>query len=221
VPIKNLKSNSETIIFEMSKARKLKKAETWLRLVKSGTIHAKDIGLPGARNDGDGDLSRFIARWRLAANFVSVGIDGYKEDAIKGYTGIIKLVLAVNAGEQFSACLGIQSSHMVHLESVLDLNIHPIKWTATVRRVFEMLDRHLEFNNLKRRISIAIEREHFDLLPFAFGVRHLFSHGIFTAGANDADARSVGSLCIKVADNILDSLEIAFSSSVAKIQNHN
>lgn len=202
----------------MKNTRKLKDAGVCLKQIRLGKIHAKDIGFPGLRNDGDGDLSRFIARWRLAANFTSVEINGFAAGALSGYAGIIKMVLAVNAAEQFARCQGIDVGHIVHLESTLKIEGHDIKWTQAMRRIFEMLETHLTGDSLRRRVSICLEKRSFDLWGFAFGVRHLFSHGILTAGANEADPGAVGSLCSKTANIILNSTELYFSSSVEKLQ---
>jgi hypothetical protein len=203
----------------MSKARKIKNSDLCLREISLGSSHAKDIGFPGVRNDGDGDLTRFIARWRLAANFTSVEICGFNAKTVSGYTGIIKLVLAVNAAEQFARCLGIDQGSLVHLESTLSFSKNNIKWSKNLARILEMLDAHLTGSNLKRRISNCLEKKIFDLWGFSFGIRHVFAHGILTAGANDADPATVGSLCSDVADLMLDSLEEYFSSAVESFQN--
>lgn len=205
----------------MTKARRLNQLKTYQKYLKQGTFHAKDFGFPGVTNAGDGDLSRFSARWSLAVNFESIELCGYNKRTVKGYTEMIRLVLAVNAAEQLARCLGIQVGCIVHLESTLKSPETSLKWSRSLQRVLEILEIQLSGENLKRRISLGLREKNFDIWAFAFGVRHLFSHGVLTAGANDVDPVAFGDMCKFTSNFILESSEQYFAAIVRKFEkNH-
>jgi hypothetical protein len=194
--------------------KRLQGAAVGVRAIRLDKFSARELGFPGLRNDGDGDFTRFIARWRLAANFSAVEINGFSPKIVDGYAGILKLVLTVHAAEQFVRSLGKRKAPMGHLKKALGDSLPVIGWTKSADRLCQMLRSHLDGEDLKMRIEECLRDKKIDVFAVAFGVRHLFSHGVLTASANNADPATVGRLCRKLAGIILNSLEEHFSKAV-------
>jgi hypothetical protein len=197
----------------MKKTIELQRAVVALKGIRLRKFSAKELGFPGIKKDGDGDLTRFIARWRLAANFHSVGVSGFALRTVNGYAGILKLVLTVNAAEQFARARGKGKHPLKHLHDAVSAPLPIIPWSMSSRRLCEMLHLHLK-PEMRDKIQNCLQEERIDVLAVAFGVRHLFVHGVLTAGANDADPASIGTLCRKLSDVILNFLENQFSKAV-------
>lgn len=168
----------------------------------------------------DGDLSRFEARWRLAANLSGVVLDGYSAKTQRGYAGILKLVLAINAAEEYALAAGLVKGTQNKIQwdklsaRIGECKAKP-KASVAAKALFETLNKHLAGTALKSKISKMEADGLHDSLVIGQGVRHLFVHGILTAGANEASPESIGIWCEQMANAVLAALDQDFSRSIS------
>ena len=158
-------------------------------LAESG--NAGSLGFHGS----DGDVSRFIARYRLAESFEEARFVGYGEDTGVAYSDMLGFFLTWGAFEAYCRVMGMTKPNA----SVLDHSaIQPVFKTHELKgplgpkareRLVEFLAKHVSDRRLATELKEATGES--EVYAICRAMRHLFVHGTLTVHAGGTTPSTV------------------------------
>jgi len=155
------------------------------QLLRSGHT-ARTLGFTGS----DGDVSRFLARHRLASSFRGATFDEYSERTSAAYSALLKLFLTWGAFESFCRITGRTKSG-----GGLDHTKLRVLLTGRDRPELELGDRRMvqlrrvlgEYTT-HQKLRDRLESDTCSPYDIAQALRHTFAHGPLTAHGSKSPA---------------------------------
>lgn len=156
------------------------------------------------------EINRFAARFRLAASFTGVTLDGYSAETQQGYSALMKVVLCWSAIEAFMKIMGLDRKalgRMAAAHGVADIATR-VAEADSERKFYQFIRAHTTNKLHQRELDLHLSGKTHDVLYLASSIRHIFVHGDLTpnaAGTNPAKTtlicRLLSELCIAIMDH--------------------
>jgi hypothetical protein len=163
----------------------------------------------------EGDVQRFIARYRLARSFRGLLLDDYGQATIDGYAAIFRLFLAWSAFERLLEIIGVEQKQAHVL-----FDAHNV--AGLCDRIAQSDNRKSFYSFIRdhTRTAVQAEIDQFlsgnvvDSVYLAAAIRHVFAHGKLSPHANRTIPRKVVRICDDIADFLLRAMDEEFSRRV-------
>lgn len=170
-----------------------------------------DFGLKGSR----GDIVRFGSRFRLAAAFRGLELDGYNTSTTGGYAALMRVFLCWSAFEQLMTILGLRQKD---LDAFLapyapDRIAKVVKRTDKKEAFFQFVRSKVDKRHAKA-LDDYFQHNLTNVTFLASAIRHIFVHGFLTPHSNDVKPGNVESVCSVVSEFLLDVMSRAFAERV-------
>lgn len=185
------------------------------------TQYDRDVYYVGAGQFGfvanNGDVNRFGARFRAAACYRGVNLEGYSPATTGGYSALCRVLFTWSAFESFMHICGLDQRTA---GPILDAR----GATAIIAEVRRADAGSVFYRFIYDRVNAAHQREldnFFNDDPFNAGylasaIRHLFAHGWLTPNANQVAPDTVVTVCNTLCDFLIDVMDQEFGSRVAE-----
>lgn len=180
----------------------------------------RDVFYVGAGQFGfaadNGDVNRFAARFRAAACYRGVNLEGYSAATASGYSALCRVLFTWSAFESFLHICGLDQRTV---GPTLDAR-GALVVIADIRRA----DRgNVFYRFIYDRVNATHKREldsFFNDDPcnagyLASAIRHIFAHGWLTPNANQVDPDAVTTVCSTLCDFLIDVMDQEFGNRVA------
>lgn len=180
----------------------------------------RDVLYVGAGQFGfvgnNGDVNRFAARFRAAACYRGVTLEGYSTATAAGYSALCRVLFTWSAFESFLHICGLDQRSA---GPILD----GYGATAVVGEIRRADVGHVFYSFIYDRVNATHQREldnFFNDDPFNAGylasaIRHIFAHGWLTPNANQVDPDVVTTVCNTLCDFLLNVMDREFGKRVA------
>lgn len=178
---------------------------------------ARDLGFPCK----DGDVSRFLARYRLADSFRGVTLDRYAAGTVAAYSSLLRLFLAWSAFEQFAVVIGLRTRATLEhdrIDALLARHPSPratVALRSTGRTFLEYMTTFVDSPSLKARI-LGRNQDPPSAGSVARGLRHTFAHGPLTVHGGGKRPKRLSALANALADWLLDVMRVEFEERVSR-----
>lgn len=143
-------------------------------------------------------LNRFAARFRLAARFSGLTAEGYSDQALRGYSAGIRLMLAYTAAEQLGAALKAPVTTWELPDPALAARLRQVLRKPNERRELFTHD------TLRERLQTFVSGQTDDIRIAATALRILVAHGGFTPTGADALTHKGAQTIDDLANRLLD-----------------
>jgi hypothetical protein len=180
----------------------------------------RDVFFVGAAQFGfvanTGDVNRFAARFRAAACFRGVLLDGYSADTVDGYSSLCRVLFVWSAFESFMNICGLDQRAV---GPILDARgAHAV--VGDIRRADPD---SLFYRFIYDRVNATHQREldnYFNDDPcnvgyLASAIRHIFAHGSLTPNANQVEPAAVLLVCTALCNFLMAVMDREFGDRVA------
>lgn len=162
------------------------------------------------------DVNRFSARFRAAACYRGVILEGYSDATAKGYSALCRTLFTWSAFESFLVITEQALSTMTPCFQ----RYEGTEVAASIRKA-DTENRFYAF--IYERVNPAHKREldsYFKDNPCNMGylasaIRHIFAHGWLTPNANQVDPLVAVTICDSLCDFLLRVMDREFGSRVA------
>jgi hypothetical protein len=162
-----------------------------------------------------GNVNRFGARFRAAASYRGVNLEGYTAETEAGYSALCRVLFTWSAFENF---LHICSLDQRTVGPILD-SYSALKVGTEIRRA-DTGDVFYKF--IYDRVNQAHKREldnYFNDDPcnvgyLASAIRHIFAHGWLTPNANQVGHDTVTAVCNTLCDFLLHVMDQEFGNRI-------
>jgi len=139
---------------------------------------------------GDGQVSRFLARYRLAAEYRTAVFHRYNERTARSYSALIGLFLAYSAFEQCAVVGGLAPNGHLSAERVDSLfSANGVLEGATAHRSLRpacaILATLVTRSSLRTALEAAAEGGPLVPRQLMSALRHTFAHGMLSANIGD------------------------------------
>jgi hypothetical protein len=168
-----------------------------------------------------GDVNRFAARFRAAASFRGIRLDGYTPATEAGYSALCRVLFTWSAFESFLTITGLDQRTAGPL-------LNGYGATATIEAVRTADAQNRFYGFIRARVNPTHQAEldnYFNNDPcnvgyLASAIRHLFAHGWLTPNANQVDPTAVETVCAAVCDFLLNVMDQEFGARTARGLDH-
>ncbi len=169
----------------------------------------------GAKHFGfasdEGDVNRFAARFRAAASFRGIRLDGYTPATEAGYSALCRILFTWSAFESYLKIIGLDQRTVGPL-----LDGYGAAAAIAAVRAGDIENRFYGF--IHARVNPAHKAEldnYFKNDPcnvgyLASAIRHIFAHGWLTPNANQVAPAAVEAVCNAVCDFLLNVMDQDF-----------
>ena len=180
----------------------------------------RDVYYVGAGQFGfdtdNGDVNRFAARFRAAACYRGVNLEGYSAATAGGYSALCRVLFTWSAFESF---LGICGLDQVTAAPILDARgagavIAKIRRADTGSLFYRFIYDRVNTAH-KRELENFFNNDPFNAAYLASAIRHLFAHGSLTPNANQVDPDTVTTVCNALCEFLLTVMDDEFGNRVA------
>ncbi|HPD58092.1 MAG TPA: hypothetical protein PKW17_12680 [Smithellaceae bacterium] len=181
-------------------------------LSKSGH-QAPSMGFHGS----NGDVSRFVARFRVAKSFEGILLNDYTMDTVKGYSALFRVFLVWSAFERLMALIG-KTSYTI----LPSLRAYAPAQNLQIMRKHDRQGIFLSFliqhvNKKLKKELLAIQSGNSNNITFvAAAVRHIFAHGHLSAHADGSHPKDVDAICSILFKFHITVMDHEFSKMVKK-----
>ena len=174
-------------------------------------ISAKQMGFVTS----DGDVSRFLARYRLAAAFERASFRGYPAPTSRAYSSLLRLFLAWSAFEQLALAIGLKTGGDLHhgdIDEFFERHRPPLarmtspEITLPLRQV---LAKHLTSAKLINNVTTSPSPR-----SMCLAFRNAFVHGPLTVHAGSRKPKVLAQAADDWADWLLKVAADEFSTRV-------
>lgn len=164
------------------------------------------------------DVNRFGARFRLAASFREILLQGYGDETAKGYGALFKVFLAWSAFETFMEVFSITQKNTASV-----ISAYPV--AASLLKI-QTLDKNNSFYKfIYERVNRSHQKEldeYFASNPcnpiyLASAIRHIFAHGPLTPNANEVSPIVVSEICEVLYELLMNIMDNEFSNHIEKM----
>lgn len=165
----------------------------------------------------NGDVNRFGARFRAAAKFQGVLLDGYAPSTVSGYSSLCRVMFAWSAFESFMSICRLEQRT---IGSLLDL--HGALAVAGEVRAADTGDAFYRFIHERVNAAHRTELENYfrqdpcNVAYLASAIRHIFAHGSLTPNANQVEPSTVVAVCDKLSEFLVGVMDQEFGRRVAE-----
>ena len=183
------------------------------RLPKDYDLRTIGMVLPRA------EVNRFRARFRAAAAFRGIDLEGFSDETREGYSAFCRVLFVYSAFESFLAIIGMKPWNA---GPILDkhgaVGVLESLWSQDSDHTF------YGFLHEKANGQIKLELEHFaqanpcNVALVAGAIRHIFAHGHLTPNAAGGSPKRAAKICNTVADFLLKFMSQEFSELVKRAQ---
>ena len=184
------------------------------------THYDRDVFYVGAGQFGfvgdNGDVNRFAARFRAAACYRGVNLEGYSAATAAGYSALCRVLFTWSAFESFMHICGLDQRTA---GPVLDGYGAP-GVVADIRRadagnVFYRFIYDRVNATHRRELDNFFNDDPFNTGYLASAIRHIFAHGWLTPNANQVDPAAVATVCNTLCNFLLRVMDTEFGNRVA------
>jgi hypothetical protein len=187
------------------------------RQLESGRT-ARQMGFAGK----DGDVSRFLARHRVAACYRSSNFDGIAPRTARAYSSLIRLFLAWSAFEQLALATGLKPNRRLdyrridHLfEGQSSAGVGTDVLPPAMRPALAFLARVLDDEGLKTSLIHASSgKPGLTRRQLVVALRHAFAHGLLTAHFGGVRPTTLAKACDALSEWLLETQVRYFASVV-------
>jgi hypothetical protein len=164
----------------------------------------------------NGDVNRFGARFRAAAKFQGVLLEGYAQSTVSGYSSLCRVLFIWSAFESFMSICNLEQRTVGPL-----LDGYGALAVADEIRATDAGNAFYRF--IQERVNAAHRTElenYFNQDPcnvayLASAIRHIFAHGSLTPNANQVEPPTVVAVCNRLCDFLLSVMDREFGNKVA------
>ena len=153
-------------------------------------------------------LNRFYARYRLAANFESVNAHGYSENALRGYSAGLRLMVAYSACEMLGDAIG---------SNVISWEIQDAPLAAALRNVMRRPSENTQVlfaqKGLRENLQLFMDGDNNIRIP-ATALRVMVAHGSFTPTGTESLTKTSASALQRLSDVLLNECELRFKETL-------
>lgn len=165
---------------------------------------------------GAPDVNRFSARFRAAACYRGVILEGYSEATAQGYSALCRILFTWSAFESF---LKITNQKQVDMRNCFEqyggINVAASIKATDVDNIF--------YSFIYERVNPAHKSEldnYFNDDPCNIGylasaIRHIFAHGWLTPNANQVDPRIAVSVCNQLCEFLILVMDSEFGKRIS------
>lgn len=182
------------------------------RLLRSGHS-AESLGFSA----NAGDVSRFLARFRLAAEYQGAVFSSYSPLTERGYSALIGLFLAWSSFEQFAKIIGLLKNQRVDGNAVdiifaeSGVGIEDRRRTS-IGPVLGHLAALISPGSLQRQLIAASQGASLKPRHLVKGLRNAFTHGSLTAHSLGGRIGSLTAACLVLRGQLLQVQQRTFDT---------
>jgi len=170
----------------------------------SGGETARQIGFPAK----DGDVSRFLARFRAARNFRAAEFAEFTKSTADGYSALIGLLLAWGSFEQLARISGAVKDDKLDYRKIDEMFARSSKslsdrsWNAA-RPFYGFLATLTSSKALCRALTAAADGGDLSPRELVLALRHSFAHGALTPHFGGSNPRRTIRACRALTEHLL------------------
>jgi hypothetical protein len=163
----------------------------------------------------NGDVNRFGARFRAAASYRGVNLDGYSAGTASGYSALCRVLFTWSAFEAFL--------HICGLEQRAAGPILDPRGSLGIGKEIRRIDAgDIFYKFIYDRVNTTHKRElgnYFNDDPcnvgyLASAIRHIFAHGWLTPNASQVETDVVTGVCNMLCDFLLEVMDQEFGHRI-------
>lgn len=184
------------------------------------THYDRDVFYVGAGQFGfvadNGDVNRFAARFRAAACYRGVNLEGYSAATASGYSALCRVLFTWSAFESFLHICGLDqrtAAPILDVRGALAV-IAEIRRTDTDSLFYRFIYDRVNAPH-KRELDNFFNNDPFNAAYLASAIRHLFAHGSLTPNANQVNPDTVTTVCDVLCEFLLTVMDQEFGNRVA------
>ena len=165
------------------------------------------------------DVNRFRARFRAAAAFRSVELEGFSEATSQGYAAFCRILFVYSAFEAFLALIDKKPSSIGPLlEKHGSLTVLQTLWSLDRDHAFYGFLHERVQDRLKSELEEFVQLNPCNVALLAGAIRHIFAHGYLTPNAAGGSPQRAAKICNTVADFLLRFMSMEFGDMVKQRQ---
>jgi hypothetical protein len=165
------------------------------------------------------DVNRFRARFRAAAAFREIYLEGYSRSTVEGYSAFCRIMFVYSAFESFLNLIGKKPSEVSE-----SLEKHGA--IAVLNKLWMQDPDHSFYEFLHQRVNdrIRVELEQFaqvnpcNVALLAAAIRHIFAHGHLTPNVANGSPKRNSRICNTVSDFLLEYMSVEFEIIMKQIK---
>ncbi|MBH1783767.1 hypothetical protein I5W14_21775 [Stenotrophomonas maltophilia] len=164
----------------------------------------------------NGDVNRFAARFRAAACYRGVNLEGYSATTAAGYSALCRVIFIWSAFEGFLHICGLDQrtvGPILNARGALGV-IEDIR-RADIGGVFYGFIRDRVNATHRRELDNFFNDDPCNVGYLASAIRHIFAHGWLTPNANQVNSDTVLTVCNRLCDFLLEVMDREFECRVA------
>lgn len=160
------------------------------------------------------ELNRFAARYRLAANFRGLNIEGYASaSTVDAYSAVMSAFLAYSALEQLHDAT--KQPVKQHLnDRWAELATEVSSKLRRSKRILEFLGQQVESSKLRKNLQNFIDGKNDNALYVATALRHAVAHGVMSVHPNNTSPQSATRFCTHISKMLLSIADHEFNDLV-------
>lgn len=161
------------------------------------------------------EINRFAARFRVAAAFNGVNLEGYTPETQQGYSALMKVFLCWSAFEAFMRIMGFDrrtAGRVAETHGAADVAIRVAK-VDSEKKFYEFIRARANKAHQKELDRYLCGESH-DVLYLASSIRHIFVHGDLTPNASGTNPAQTNLICSLLSDLCIEIMDDEFSSKI-------
>jgi len=161
------------------------------------------------------DVNRFRARYRAAAAFRTIELEGYSKETSQGYAAFCRVLFVYSAFESFLALIDKNPTSVGPLlEKHGSLNVLQVLWSLDRDHAFYGFLHERVRDRLKFELEQFVQLNPCNVALLAGAIRHIFAHGYLTPNAAGGSPKRAANICNTVATFLLIFMSAEFSQMV-------
>jgi hypothetical protein len=161
------------------------------------------------------DFDRFANRFRLAASFQGIALDGFTAETTAGYAALTRVFFSWSAFERYAELANDRPPFRSLFAHYPPRHIHALARTCRSLDPQQQLCDFLVSQSLLPVHETHLQRfrdgHDFSVLTLAASIRHIFAHGILTAHPNGLASASLAELGHSLADFLIEFVRADFA----------
>lgn len=164
------------------------------------------------------DFYRFCNRYRMAARFKGINLDGFGDETEAGYSALTHVFLTWSVFERYSYLVGDPPPYRQLFSRIPKMELailadHIVRHDPEHRLYDFLHEQSLDQNREQLEKYRAGDRK--AVVFFAAAIRHIYVHGHLTASPNKCEAADVASICGALTTFILELIRKDFQRRLA------
>lgn len=164
----------------------------------------------------NGDVNRFAARFRAAACYRGVSLEGYSAATAAGYSALCRVLFTWSAFESFLHICGLDqrtAGPVLDARGALRI-VTEIRGADAGNAFYRFIYDRVNTTH-KRELDNFFNADPFNVGYLASAIRHIFAHGWLTPNANQVDPDTVATVCNTLCDFLISVMDQEFGNRVA------